>query len=88
MFLIVGLAALRLRGQTGSSTWLISAAMLSTGFVLVLFAADTARNAPQTFTAMIVLVLLAVLLDFLWKRARARPQRPADEQQTTPGDRS
>ena len=57
VFLIVGLAALRLRGQTGSSTWLIDVAMLSTGFVLVLFAADTARNAPQTFTAMIVLVL-------------------------------
>jgi hypothetical protein len=44
--------------------------MLATGIVLVLFAIDTARNAPQTFTAMIVIGLLAVVLDAVWKRVR------------------
>jgi len=38
--------------------------------VLVLFAIDTARNAPQTFTAMIVIGVLAVVLDAVWKRVR------------------
>jgi hypothetical protein len=38
--------------------------------VLVFFAVDTLRNAPQTFAAIVVIVALAVLLDFLWKRAR------------------
>ncbi|MCH6165128.1 APC family permease [Pseudonocardia alaniniphila] len=72
VFLVVGLAALRLRAETGSNAWLITITMLATCFVLVLFAIDTARNAPQTFTAMTVLVLLAVVLDFVWKRVRAR----------------
>ena len=44
--------------------------MLATSIVLVLFAIDTARNAPQTFAAMLVLVVLAVVLDTAWKRAR------------------
>jgi uncharacterized membrane protein YqjE len=44
--------------------------MLATATVLVLFAIDTARNAPQTFTAMIVLGVLAVVLDVVWKRVR------------------
>ena len=36
----------------------------------------TLRDAPQTFVAMIVIVLLAVVLDVVWKRMRpaAPPQ--------------
>jgi amino acid transporter len=70
VFLFVGVAALRLRPETGSKAWLIVLAMASTAVVLVLFAIDTARNAPETFTAMIALVVLAVVLDFIWKRLR------------------
>ena len=44
--------------------------MLATSVVLVLFAIDTARNAPETFAAMLVLVALAVVLDVVWKRVR------------------
>ena len=46
--------------------------MAATSIVLVLFAIDTARNAPETFTAMIVLGLLAVVLDLIWKRCGRR----------------
>jgi hypothetical protein len=46
----------------------------------VLFAVETARNAPQTFTAMIVLGVLAVALDLVWKRVAtsrvAAPETP------------
>ena len=35
-----------------------------------LSAINTARNAPETFTAMLVLVALAVVLDVVWKRVR------------------
>jgi hypothetical protein len=57
--------------ETGSSVAIVAVAMLATGVVLVLFAVDTARNAPQTFTAMIVLGFLAVGLDSVWKRVAA-----------------
>jgi len=72
VFLIVGFAGLRLRAETGSKAWLIVLTMLGTAVVLVMFAIDTARNAPQTFTAMIVMAVLAVVLDLVWKRIRAR----------------
>jgi L-asparagine transporter-like permease len=70
VFLVVGLAGLKLRAETGASAVAVSVTMLATGIVLVLFAIDTARNAPQTFTAMIVIGLLAVVLDAVWKRVR------------------
>ena len=58
--------------------------MAATSIVLVLFAIDTARNAPETFTAMIVLGLLAVVLDLIWKRLRPSGEAPAAPTQLTP----
>jgi uncharacterized membrane protein YfcA len=31
------------------------------------------RNAPQTFTAIVGIAVLAVILDFVWKRVRDTP---------------
>jgi uncharacterized membrane protein YfcA len=73
VFFFVGLAGLRLRTESGSKAWLIVAAMVATAVVLVLFGIDTARNAPDTFTAMLVLVVLAIVLDTVWKRTRRGP---------------
>ncbi len=42
-----------------------------TAIVLVFFAVDTLRNAPDTFTAIVAIMLLSVALDFVWKRRRA-----------------
>jgi hypothetical protein len=46
--------------------------------VLVFFAIDTLRNAPQTFTAIVAIALLAVVLDIVWKRARGTPDAAAE----------
>ena len=40
--------------------------------VLGFFAVDTARNAPETFSAMAGMAVLAVVLDLVWKRVRDR----------------
>ena len=50
----------------------------ATGVVLVFFAVDTARNAPETFAALLAVVVLAVVLDLAWKRVRGDAQ-PATE---------
>ena len=84
MFLVVGLAGLRLRAETGSAAWVIVVTMLATSVVLVFFAVDTARNAPETFTAMIVLGVLAVVLDAVWKRVRPTPALPTAGSAPTP----
>lgn len=45
-------------------------ALAATVIVLAFFAIDTLRNAPETFVAIVLITVLAVVLDFLWKRAR------------------
>src|SRR5436190_2892525 len=84
VFLVVGLAGLRLRSETGSKAWVIVLTMAGTGVVLVMFGIDTARNAPETFAAMIVLVALAVVLDAVWKHIRRSREGSPDAAVTPP----
>jgi hypothetical protein len=51
--------------------------------VLAFFVVDTFRNAPQTFTAIVVIAVLAVGLDVVWKRARG-PLPPAEVARDAP----
>jgi uncharacterized membrane protein YoaK (UPF0700 family) len=71
IFLLVGLAGYRLRRETGSSTGLVLAAMAVTVVVLVSFAVDTWRTAPETFAAILGILAVAVVLDG-WTRSRGR----------------
>jgi magnesium-transporting ATPase (P-type) len=48
----------------------ILVSIAATVVVLAFFAVDTLRNAPQTFAAIVVIAVLAVVIDFVWKRAR------------------
>jgi len=72
IFLLVGVAGYRRRAETGSQALIVLAAIALTATVLAFFAVDTLRNAPETFSAIVGIALLSVLLDFLWKRARNR----------------
>jgi amino acid transporter len=75
IFALVGVAAIRLRSETGSNLAVLLAGVALTLVVLVLFAVDTARNAPRTFVAMLAVGALAVALDRLWKSRRAASDR-------------
>jgi amino acid transporter len=70
IFMLVGVAAFRRRQDTGAAAPIVLAAIAGTAVVLVFFAVDTFRNAPQTFTAIVLIALLAVGLDAIWKRRR------------------
>ena len=70
VFVLVGLAGYRRRGDTGSSTAIVVLAIALTAIVLAFFAVDTLRNEPETFVAIVAIALLSILLDFLWKRSR------------------
>ena len=59
------------------------AAIGVTAVVLVFFAVDTVRNAPETFIAIVAIAVLAVVLDLLWKRASKRRARGAATIETT-----
>jgi hypothetical protein len=58
--------------------------MAGTAVVLVLFGIDTARNAPETFAAIIVLVGLAIVLDAVWKHIRRSREGAPDAAVTPP----
>ena len=79
IFLLVGVAAYRLRAEIGALAAVVLAAIALTALVLVFFAIDTARNSPETFSAIIVITALAVFLDLVWKRVAPEPP-PASEE--------
>jgi amino acid transporter len=77
IFLLIGLAALRLRAEIGASAPIVLIALAATAVVLAFFAVDTLRNAPETFAAIVAIAALAVVLDLVWKRVRG-PMASAD----------
>ena len=84
IFLLIGAAALRVRGETGSSAPVIVTAMGLTVVVLAMFAKNTLEDDPSTFIAMILIALLAVALDWLWVRRRDRGRPPTGHGVTVP----
>jgi ABC-type uncharacterized transport system permease subunit len=70
IFLLVGAAGYRLRVETGSNVLIVLAALAVTATVLAFFAVDTLRNAPETFVAIVAILILALVLDTIWRRAR------------------
>jgi amino acid transporter len=76
IFLFVGAAGFRRRSETGARGWIVVMGVTATMVVLVFFAVDTLRNAPQTFMAIVAIALLAVILDLVWKRVRRAPNPP------------
>jgi amino acid transporter len=64
VFLLIGLAGWRLRGETGSSSALVLCAIGVTGVVLIFFAVDTIRNDPWSFVAIVAITLASLVLDF------------------------
>ncbi|HEU5263350.1 MAG TPA: hypothetical protein VFU34_01845, partial [Gaiellaceae bacterium] len=70
IFLLVGAAGYRLRVETGSNVLVVLAALAVTATVLAFFAVDTLRNAPETFVAIVAILILAVVLDTIWRLVR------------------
>jgi hypothetical protein len=73
-----------LRSETGGSAAIVLLGMAATAVVLGFFAVDTLRNDPETFTAIVAMTLLAVVLDLVWKRARDRSGPSPDKGAATP----
>ena len=73
IFLLVGVAGYRLRVGDGAHGADRPRRNRRDGVVLVFFAVDTLRNAPETFAAIVAIALLAVVLDLVWKRVRGEP---------------
>jgi amino acid transporter len=67
IFVLVGVAGYRRRTDTGSNAVVVLFTIALTAAVLGFFAVDTARNAPETFTAIIAITVLSVILDAIFR---------------------
>ena len=72
IFLVTSVAAYKLKGETGSRTVVLVAGIVLTSLVLLVFGVQTLRTAPQTFVAMVAILLLALALDLVWSALRRR----------------
>jgi hypothetical protein len=70
VFLLVAVAAFRLRAELGASPTLTAVAVAVSGLVLVWFVVDLYASDRRSFWAMLVLVGLAVVVDETWTRRR------------------
>jgi len=72
VFTVVTLGHLRIRNETGGRLWLLVLAEVTTVVVLVAFAATTLVDEPGTAVAFVAILVLAVVLDLVWKSRRAQ----------------
>jgi amino acid transporter len=70
VFGLVTVGHLRVRGETGANIWVLLLAIACTVVVLVAFTLTTLIHEPGTAVAMVVIVLLSISADFVWKRRR------------------
>lgn len=72
VFTLVTFGHLRIRHETGARTWLLVLANVTTLVVLAAFAVTTLVEEPGTAVALVVILLLGVVLDVVWKGRRDR----------------
>ncbi|WP_448808418.1 APC family permease [Agromyces bauzanensis] len=85
VFSSVTIGHLRLRRQTGASIIVLSIALVATLGTFVVFVTTTLVNEPGTAIALVAIVVLAVVVDLVWKRIRGPFQpEPAAEAQPEP----
>src|SRR6185436_18119083 len=70
VFVLVGVAAIRLRQTIGAHLSILLAGVLFSIVVLVVFAVDTYSNDRKAFWTMVLLPVLALVLDVSWKNRR------------------
>ena len=71
VFVLVGVAAIRLRETIGAHLSIVLSGVLFSVVVLIVFAVDTYSNDRKAFWTMIILPVLALGLDAAWKRRRS-----------------
>jgi amino acid transporter len=83
VFVLVGVAAVRLRGTIGARLWVLLAGIVCSVIALVVFARDTFESDPKAFWTMILLPFLALGIDLVWHRRPPPAHTPSLE--SSPG---
>jgi hypothetical protein len=68
IFIMVGIAHLRLLGETGGNRFLVYLSIITCAITLIAFCIDTLPDEPGTAVALVVFLVLAVVVDRFWRR--------------------
>jgi amino acid transporter len=74
VFSAVTISHFRLYKQTGANLFVLIVALVATLGTFVVFVTTTLVNEPATAVALVAIVVLALVVDFVWKRVRG-PRR-------------
>lgn len=80
IFMLVGVAHLRLIGETGASRWLIYTSILTVVITLLVFIFVTLVDEPATAIAMVVFIVLAIVVDRIWRGIGWLNRQPRSEE--------
>jgi hypothetical protein len=72
IFALVTIAHLRIRRETGARLVMLLLALLTSSVTLIVFATTTLAEDRAATLALVVILLLSIGLDLLWKRTQAR----------------
>lgn len=70
VFTLVTAAHLNVRAETGARAWVLALAITSTLVVLAAFAVTTLVDEPATAVALVVILMLSVAANLIWKWVR------------------
>lgn len=67
IFALMTIAHLRMSKETGASKVILVLALITTSLAILLFAWYTLQTSPQTFVILIVTIILAWVVEALWR---------------------
>jgi amino acid transporter len=67
IFMMVGIAHVRLIGETGARAFIIYLSIITVVVTLVVFAVETLSQEPATAVAIVVFLVLSVIADRIWR---------------------
>jgi amino acid transporter len=79
IFLLITVAHLRVRSETGARTSILVLGILTTGLALLTFVFTTLVDEPASVTTLVAILVFSVVFDLWWKARRdAEPPREAE----------
>jgi amino acid transporter len=77
VFSAITLAHFKVYRETGAKLFMLIIALIATLGTFVVFTTTTLVNEPVTAVALVVILVLALVIDLLWKRTRGRRESAA-----------
>jgi amino acid transporter len=68
IFVLVTIAHIRMAKETGASQIMLVLALIATSLAILLFAWYTLKTAPQTFAILVATIILAWVVEWVWRR--------------------